>query len=34
MIRLAGEGTDPVELGQRLASQALERGAGELLRIT
>jgi hydroxymethylbilane synthase len=34
IIRLAGEGTEPLELGRRLARQALERGAGELLRIT
>ncbi|HVA25659.1 MAG TPA: hydroxymethylbilane synthase [Chloroflexota bacterium] len=32
VIRLSGEGADPLELGHRLALQALERGAAELLR--
>ena len=32
LVRLAGEGADPLELGHRLARQALDRGAAELLR--
>lgn len=32
VIRLSGEGADPLELGRRLARQSLERGAAELIR--
>ncbi len=31
VIRVSGEGADPLELGGRMARQALERGAGEIL---
>jgi hydroxymethylbilane synthase len=33
LIRVSGEGADPLELGHKLAGQALERGARELLRL-
>jgi len=31
LVRAEGEGRDPIELGQRLAREALAKGAGELL---
>lgn len=34
LIRAEGEGEDPIELGQRVAREALAQGAGELLAAT
>jgi hydroxymethylbilane synthase len=32
LIKVAGEGTDPLELGNRLAQDAIVQGAGEILK--
>jgi hypothetical protein len=32
VMRVSGEGADPLSLGAELAQQALGQGAGELLR--
>ncbi len=34
LIKVAGEGTDPLELGHRLAQEAIAKGAGEILALT
>ena len=34
ILRTSGEGLEPAELGRRLARQALQRGAAELLRLS
>ncbi len=33
LVKVNGEGADPVELGKRLAQQALSQGAGEILQL-
>jgi hydroxymethylbilane synthase len=34
LVKVSGEGTDPVELGDRLAQEAIAQGANEILRLT
>jgi hydroxymethylbilane synthase len=34
IVKVAGEGADPVELGDRLAQEAIAQGANEILRLT
>lgn len=34
LVKVAGEGTDPVELGYRLAQDAIAQGANEILKLT
>ena len=33
LIKVTGEGIDPIELGNRLAQEAITRGAGEILKL-
>jgi hydroxymethylbilane synthase len=34
LVKVAGEGTDPIELGYRLAQEAIAQGANEILTLT